>query len=294
MSESDYTAFLTSLEHGKYEIRDVCTIGRMPGCTIVVEGTKVSRKHAHIFPTGGVFQLVDNGSTNGTYHNGHRVQQPVTLSDGDTIMVGDHTFIFRLAAPGLSIPEGDMALEQTQAHIEQVPCWFLVADVKSSTSLAQNMGPEKWPDEIGRWFQHCRSILADWKGEVNKSTGDGFLAIWKERDELQEIAGLIKGAVLDFRKMIAESPLPFRFVVHYGKAAIGGKASLGEEALAGLDVHFVFRMEKLADQFGTDILLSTPAVQQIGEPSLFREVGSGRVKGFEQAEEFDKPFFTLA
>ncbi|MCX6343145.1 MAG: FHA domain-containing protein [Fimbriimonadales bacterium] len=50
-----------------------------------------SRRHARIEPSGMMAQVVDLGSTNGTFINGVRVQQQIAKI-GDEIKVGSTTF----------------------------------------------------------------------------------------------------------------------------------------------------------------------------------------------------------
>ncbi|MBN2240021.1 MAG: FHA domain-containing protein, partial [Dehalococcoidales bacterium] len=66
------------------------TIGRSPENDIVLDHPAVSRKHAQIIQkeTGDIYVLEDLGSSNGTYVNGIKVVQPVTLNKGDIIRIG--------------------------------------------------------------------------------------------------------------------------------------------------------------------------------------------------------------
>lgn len=65
----------------------VVTIGRTPESDITLEAREVSRRHARIERHGGQFLLVDEGSKNKTYVNGHALQEPYSLTDGDEISI---------------------------------------------------------------------------------------------------------------------------------------------------------------------------------------------------------------
>jgi len=52
---------------------------------------QASRKHCSFSPFGGAVEVLDLGSTNGTFVNGNRVQS-ATLSRGDTVQIGSTTF----------------------------------------------------------------------------------------------------------------------------------------------------------------------------------------------------------
>ena len=68
--------------------RDVTTIGRAEECTIPLDDTRLSRVHAKVHCTGGVWLLTDEGSTNGTYVNGVRVEKYSALMDGARLLLG--------------------------------------------------------------------------------------------------------------------------------------------------------------------------------------------------------------
>jgi diguanylate cyclase (GGDEF)-like protein len=70
------------------------TIGRSPACHIHLDEPGVSRVHARIEKRdgGAVIVLKDNGSTNGTFVNGSKVDER-PLVDGDTIQVGAQTML---------------------------------------------------------------------------------------------------------------------------------------------------------------------------------------------------------
>ena len=64
------------------------SIGRNVNNTIYVEDDFVSANHAMLTFRGRSWFIEDQGSTNGTYVNGHRIDRPVALSFGDEITIG--------------------------------------------------------------------------------------------------------------------------------------------------------------------------------------------------------------
>ena len=65
------------------------TIGRAPGCAIVISDSFASQLHARVFERDGTWFAEDLGSTNGTWINRTRVHGPAKLSIGDRLKVGD-------------------------------------------------------------------------------------------------------------------------------------------------------------------------------------------------------------
>ncbi len=93
---------IDELAKGGEQIR----IGRSPDNEMVFSSPLVSRHHAVIESTAGVFRLRDLDSQNGTYVNGARVRA-VTLEDGDEVWVGDERFVFDRRSIRRSVqPEG--------------------------------------------------------------------------------------------------------------------------------------------------------------------------------------------
>lgn len=68
-------------------------IGRGEQCDVVVDSHVVSRHHALLVHSEDGIGLLDLGSTNGTYVDGHRIDQHL-LQSGDLIGVGDCTITY--------------------------------------------------------------------------------------------------------------------------------------------------------------------------------------------------------
>jgi len=73
-------------------------IGRDADAAVRLEGSTVSRRHAHVVVTGDRSALDDLGSKNGTFLGGVRVTSPVPLADGDEIHIGSVLVTFRVRA----------------------------------------------------------------------------------------------------------------------------------------------------------------------------------------------------
>jgi hypothetical protein len=71
------------------EILGPVVVGRSPSSDIVVDEPYVSATHARFTIQGPALVLEDLDSKNGTMVNGHPIDQPVTLRDGDEVQIGD-------------------------------------------------------------------------------------------------------------------------------------------------------------------------------------------------------------
>jgi pSer/pThr/pTyr-binding forkhead associated (FHA) protein len=75
--------------------RDVTVIGRREDCDFRIPLGEISRKHCRLTKENGALRVEDLGSSNGTYHNGTRVQA-AELAPGDTLQVGSVAFVVQI------------------------------------------------------------------------------------------------------------------------------------------------------------------------------------------------------
>ena len=94
---SEFTFIEQSPTQGQeHAVDEGTTIGR-EGCDITLGDPDVSRRHAEIQVSNGDILINDLGSTNGTFVNGERIDQPRSLRDGDEVRIG--AVVWRLRAP---------------------------------------------------------------------------------------------------------------------------------------------------------------------------------------------------
>jgi len=258
-----------------------CAIGRAPGNQLVLADDKASRKHALIHRQGeNEYWLVDLGSSNGSYVDGRRVAQPMVLRDGAVIRIGMSSLRFRQRTASAVAAASDEPRWSTETlqDIRVAPCWLLLADIEGSTELSRSLPVDQLPVVTGRWFSDCKQAIEASGGAINKYLGDGFFAYWV--DVFGATARLV--AVLTELKRIQATGQPrFRVVLHRGEVSMGGAASLGEESLAGPDVNFVFRMEKLAGSLKHANMISEAAGLVLGDRIPTSPAGRHPLPGFE-------------
>jgi pSer/pThr/pTyr-binding forkhead associated (FHA) protein len=136
-------------------------IGRNASCDQVIDQAMISSRHARLFRSGDRVLIEDLGSSNGTFVNGNRIQQPVVVDGGDVIGLGSYTFILDtgawrqkdtiLAAPATASTESSIpayefasgestivAAQDTRPALESVAShpWRLVALIAQAPLVA--------------------------------------------------------------------------------------------------------------------------------------------------------------
>lgn len=118
---------------------ELFSIGRSPENDLQIPNNSLSRRHAEIQRFASVFILSDCESSNGTAVNGDKIEEPVALKNGDTIMLGDAVEIdveivgneAEYAQGGNAFaPENDASYFARTDSDEATPLWknvFLIA-----------------------------------------------------------------------------------------------------------------------------------------------------------------------
>ncbi len=276
-------AWLDTANGRQHAIKGSCSLGRAGANNIVLDSPKVSRRHALIHLQNiGELWLIDFGSSNGTFLNKRRIHHPIRLSDGDQITIGDQ--VFKLCQPvGISDQYKTDLMQRTLREIESVPCWLLVADIRSFTPLSRHIQGQDLDVLLGRWIFNCNEIIENRHGLINKYLGDGFLAYWPDAATTPEEIGMV---ISTFKELQRKQWPEFRFVVHFGAVTIGGVASMGEESLMGGEVNLIFRLEKLASSLGEPCCLSETANEKLRGLLETRPLGEFELKGFDEKRAF--------
>ncbi|HEX6179520.1 MAG TPA: SpoIIE family protein phosphatase [Thermoanaerobaculia bacterium] len=156
------------------------SIGRSSECAIPIRDRYLSRKHAELIATNGIWLLRDLGSVNGTYLNGARVERDVPLKAGDRIRLGDTEIIFETPEPNtdrfLSI--ADTAERPSIAipihEIEATPAASDVARLQTLNTLARDLIEDRPMHELfGFIVERVMEHLAPSRAAIALLGGDG-------------------------------------------------------------------------------------------------------------------------
>lgn len=262
--------------------RGTCTIGRGSTCSLVLDLPGISRSHAMLQPgPGGGHLIADLRSTNGTYHNGLRLEQIAPLRDGDKLELGGVTLVYRCQqTPGQAAESG-----ATSVLIHSGTCWLLLLDLIGHTAHTQKVGAEAATADFKHWLELVRPVLLRSGGTINAYLGDAIFAYWRQD---RQPAAKVAGALRELVRLQSVSPRPFRIVLHHARISISG--GLQGESLTGSDVIFLFRIEKSTKGLGSACILSEAASASLSLGPSARPLGSHPVRDYPG----EHAFFTLA
>lgn len=143
---------------------DVTRMGRAVENEIVILDKRSSREHAVIRREGVKIILEDQGSTNGTYLNGERLQQAVQLRDEDQVKIGDVAFTFHdpegtyVETP---FPELDVNVEAGEVRVNRKLVQLSSKEFALLAYLYENGGKVCSKDEIGQvvWSEYQEGVF---------------------------------------------------------------------------------------------------------------------------------------
>lgn len=242
-----------------------CTLGRISANSIVLDLPGISRSHAMVqSDAGGGHLLTDLRSTNGTYHNGLRVEQMTPLRDRDTIEIGEVKLTYRCQqSAGSTVDTG-----ATSVQIHSGDCWLMMLDLIGHTAHTHAVGAEAASADFKRWLELIRPVLVRSGGTINAYLGDAVFAYWRQDRHPAEKVGAALKEIVDLQKV---SPRPYRILLHHGRIRISG--GLQGESLIGTDVIFLFRIEKSTKGLGSHCVLSEAAAKSLGLTATARLLG---------------------
>ena len=113
------------------------TIGRTPDNSIAIDNLAVSTRHARIEVQQGRFIIDYQGSLNGTFVNGQRVNR-ATLKDGDVISLGKHS-IYVDEADRSELPPGALTRPSAKAGGAHAVGETFVLDTESRRQMIQEL-----------------------------------------------------------------------------------------------------------------------------------------------------------
>ncbi len=180
--DSNREAWLERRSGQRIVLQDLCLIGRDPNSAVVIPAHGVSRKHAVIRrTTDGTYQLMDMGSSNGTFLNGTRLSRPAVLTNGSVLDIGGDSFVFRLA--GAQGPAS--GIEEPAA-----PCWLVsIEAVHARHREALSMMGDKTSEN---WSERCHRLLTRLRAKALRPGSDALLLYWPADTSALSILGALR------------------------------------------------------------------------------------------------------
>ena len=191
-----------------FQFADTIRIGRAETNAIVLNDDVVSGEHVELRRNGDGWEIVDLGSTNGTYIDGERVTR-VALGAATAVRLGPGGPKLHLTIPGLvRDPTRKLdALDIADRYLaDEAP-----ADMSARTGLIRQALQERHEREARSWLQRTRHLRVAIGVLLVVALGAGGVAVWQARraralrDAAGDVFNTMKSLELDVRRLEAKN-----------------------------------------------------------------------------------------
>lgn len=179
------------LEGQRWKIRSELLLGRDSDCDIVIPMRQISRHHARIFLGENGAMVEDLNSKNGTYINGHHIEEVVRLEEGDEIQVSLAQHFIYLSSDATMPLEGlplDMQKRRLRVDIGARRVWVIEKELDPPLSASQFNLLRILYEQSGEVVPRSEIIRAVWGKAAEGVTEQALDALVRRlRDRLSEI-----------------------------------------------------------------------------------------------------------
>lgn len=152
---------------------------------------------------------------------------------------------------------------------------IVFTDIVNYTSLAENFPPYDIVHVLNRYYQIMNEIIQDNNGIISDVAGDGILSIFgmdnESNNSVLDAVHAIEGMnekLKTFNIYLNDNfsiQFGIRAGVHYGNVIIGpfDTGSMKKMAVIGDNVNYASRIESANKEFGTNLLVSEEAYNEI-------------------------------
>lgn len=188
-------------------VTDTIRVGRADSNGIVLAYETVSGEHLELRPTADGWEIVDLGSTNGTFVNGVLVTR-APLGARTAVRLGKTGPELRLSIPGKGRPGGTQEVTKDKL-IERYLSDEQPEHMSRHTGMLRAALQERRELEANDWLKRLRKWRVAVLALVAVTAAAGGMAVWQARraDELRTAAGSVfntmKALELDVRRLQA-------------------------------------------------------------------------------------------
>ncbi|MEO6286798.1 MAG: adenylate/guanylate cyclase domain-containing protein [Dyadobacter sp.] len=167
---------------------------------------------------------------------------------------------------------------------------FMFLDMKSSTTIAENLGHVRYFEMLKEYFFDLSVAVIDYGGTIYQYAGDEMIVSWKLKEGLKnnnciECFFAMKRALQNqaekYNRKFGVLPA-FKAGLHFGMVTAGEIGSLKKEIIFTGDVlNASARIQGLCNHFDADLLVSEDLVKVLRLPATYviRSVGENLLKG---------------
>lgn len=167
---------------------------------------------------------------------------------------------------------------------------FMFLDMKSSTTIAENIGHVKYFEMLKEYFSDLTEPIIGHVGEIYQYVGDEIVVSWKLNNGLQNnncincffaMKSEIKSKARKYIEKFGVVP-EFKAGFHIGKVTTGEIGVVKKDIIFTGDVlNTTARIQALCNSFKVDLLVSEHLMKNLGTPTQYKVIllGESEIRG---------------
>ena len=167
---------------------------------------------------------------------------------------------------------------------------FMFLDMKSSTTIAENMGHIKYFDMLREYFADLTNPIIKYSGEIYQYVGDEIVVTWKLKNGVLnnnciecffEMKRAIQSQKIKYQKQFGLLP-EFKAGFHYGKVITGEIGVIKKEIIfTGDTLNTTARIQGLCNGYQVDLLVSGQLIKKLDlqPPFQMKAMGENELRG---------------
>ena len=164
---------------------------------------------------------------------------------------------------------------------------FMFLDIKSSTSLAENLGHHKYFKLLSEFYTDITDSIIYNKGEIYQYVGDEVVVSWKLRNGIRnnnclrcffEARAVIEKNSLKYMRDFSVVP-EFKAGIHIGKTTVGEIGVIKKEiAFSGDVLNTSSRIQGECNKYDAELLISQELLKKLKIDSTFKVENIGEIE----------------
>ena len=163
---------------------------------------------------------------------------------------------------------------------------FMFLDIKSSTSIAENIGHTKYYNLLNDFYSIITDPIINYNGEIYQYVGDEIVVTWsmeknEHKNKYIDCFYEIKRKVSENREKFLNSYglIPeFKAGIHSGKVTVGEIGIIKRDIVYTGDVlNTASRIQEACNEFNTELLVSEEIIQLIAKPEMYKISTIGKI-----------------
>jgi len=167
---------------------------------------------------------------------------------------------------------------------------ILFCDITGFTSFSEEHLSYDVIHILNRYFLEMEKIVHQYKGSINNTMGDGFLALFGENGSDKSAFQSVQAALKMLEDMAHfneylhtnyKSKFKLRIGIHFGPVVLGslGTTGGGRRTVIGDSVNLASRIETMNKEMGTQLVISETVYQQVKDSIEIGKHCHGTIRG---------------